>query len=179
MSYRGARKLHSKEQYLSLSKERLVDYIEIIHKNFWTLQGCYVLELERRYGGDVAMEFDDIAFGRAAEVQVYRLKKFFDLGDDMSALMKIFDFSEFCSNIEYEFHEVTEKRLIWRVTKCPMQLARLKDGLPEIACKLSAIPINEKIARAINPKMKSICIVCPPDPHSEDRWCEFEFKIET
>lgn len=170
--------MHNRKQYLRLSKERLADYIEMVHKNFWNLQGYYILELERRYGKNVAMEFDDIAFGRAAEVQVYRLKKFFNLGDDMSALMKIFDFSEFCSNIEYEFREVSDKRLIWRVTECPMQLARLKARLPEIACKLSAVPINEKIAKAINPKMKSICVMCPPDPHSEDRWCEFEFKIE-
>lgn len=170
--------MHGKEQYLSLSKEKLVDYIEMVHKNFWTLQGYYVLELEKRYGEDVAMEFDDVAFGRAAQVQVYRLKKFFNLGDDMSALMKIFDFSEFCSNIEYEFHEVTEKRLVWRVTKCPMQMDRLKAGMPEIACKLSAIPINEKIAKAINPKMRSTCIMCPPDPHPKDRWCEFAFEIE-
>jgi len=170
--------LHTREQYLELPKERLVDYIELIHKNFWTLQGHYVLELERRYGEDVAMEFDDIAFGRAAEVQVYRLRKFFNLGDDIPALMKIFDFSEFCSNIEYEFLDVSDKRLIWRVTKCPMQIDRLKAGLPEIACKLVAIPTNEKIAKAINPKMKSTCIMCPPDPHPKDRWCEFEFKIE-
>ena len=170
--------MHTREQYLELSKERLVDYIQMIHKNFWTLQGNYILELEKRYGEAVAMEFDDIAFSRAAEVQVYRLKKFFNLGEDMPALMKVFDFSEFCSNIEYEFHEVTDKRLIWRVTKCPMQMARLKDDLPEIACKLSAIPINERIAKAINPKMKSTCIICPPDPHPSDRWCEFEFKIE-
>lgn len=171
--------MHTRGKYLELPKEQLVDYIEMIHKNFWTLQGYYVLELEKRYGQNVAMEFDDIAFGRAAEVQVYRLKKFFNLGDDMTALMKIFDFSEFCSNIKYEFREVTEKRLVWRVTKCPMQQARLKDGLPEIACKLSAIPINEKIAKAINPRMKSICVICPPNSHPEDRWCEFEFKIES
>ena len=123
------------------------------------------------------MEFDHIAFGRAAEVQVYRLKKFFNLGDDMSALMKIFDFSEFCSNIEYEYLEVSDERLIWRVTKCPMQIDRINAGMPELACKLSAIYINERIAKAINPKMKSICVYCPPDPHSDDRWCEFEYKI--
>ena len=170
--------MHTREQYLALPKEKLVDYIYLIHKNFWTLHGNYIMNLEKRYGEGVAMEFEDLAFGRAAEVQVYRLKEFFGLGDDMSALMKIFDFSEFCSNIEYEFLEVTNNRLIWRVTKCPMQLTRLEAGLPEIACKLSAMPINERIAKTVNPKMKSTCITCPPDPHPPDRWCEFEFKIQ-
>jgi len=56
--------LHTREQYLELTKDRLLDYIEMIHKNFWILQGNYVLELEKRYGDHVAMELGHIAFGK-------------------------------------------------------------------------------------------------------------------
>ena len=163
---------------MQMPKERLIDYIELVDKNFWTLQNNWIINMEARYGDEVALEFDDLAFGRCCEIQVYRLKKFFGLGDDIPALMKIFDFSQFCSTLDTEFHDITDKQVMWRVTRCPIQLARIERGESEIPCKVSAIPINEKIAKAINPKMKCTCIICPPDPHPADRWCEFKFTIE-
>ena len=92
--------------------------------------------------------------------------------------MKIFDLSLFGTSVEYNFPEVSDKRVLWRVTKCPMQLLRLGRGEPELACKAGGWTINEKIGRAINPKIGCNCIVCPPDPHPEDIWCEFEYILE-
>ena len=167
-----------RQQFMKLSKDKLIEYIDIANKNWWTLQNNWVVNVEEKCGPDIAMELDGICFGRESEVQVYRLKKFFNLDDSISALMKIFDFSQFNSSVEYEFREVTDRHTIFRVTKCPMQLERLKKGLPEVVCKPGAIAVNNRIAKALNPNIKTTCIFCPPDPHSEDAWCEFEFMIE-
>lgn len=167
-----------RQKLMRLSKSRLVDYIEMVNKNFWSLQNHYVAEIERRYGLDIAMDFDLTCFTRAFEAQIHRMRKLFNFGDDISAFINFNDFSQAAANLEYEYRDITPTSIVWRVTNCPMQERRLKDGLPEATCKEGAIYTNSTIARLINPKMKAICIFCPPDPHPEDTWCEFEFKIE-
>jgi hypothetical protein len=37
--------------------------------------------------------------------------------------------------------------------------------------------ICEAAATVINPAAKVKCLVCPPDEHPEDVWCEWEFEI--
>ena len=170
-------KASPKREMRRLTKEKLIDYINIVNRNFWTLQGNWMVSIGERYSNQVALEFDDICFGRCAEVQVYRLKKFFNLGSDIPSLIRIFTFSQFWSTLDCEYDRVTDKQIIWRVTRCPMQLQRIKNGLGELPCKLSALSINEKIAKAINPKMKVACLLCPPDSHPENRWCEWLFEL--
>jgi hypothetical protein len=167
-----------RQMLMKLSKSRLVDYIEMINKNWWSLQNHYIAEIEKRYGLDVAMDFDRTCFTRAYEAQIHRMRKLFKFGDDIQGFMNFNDFSQAAANLEYEYRDITPTSILWRVTKCPMQERRLKDGQPEATCKEGAIYTNSVMARLINPKMKALCRFCPPDAHPKDAWCEFEFKIE-
>lgn len=171
-------KLDRRNKLMRLTKSELVDYIEMVNRNWWSLQNHYIAEIERRYGLDIAMDFDRTCFTRAYEAQIHRMRRLFNFGDDISGFIDFNDFSQAASNLEYEYREITPTSLVWRVTNCPMQERRLKDGQPEATCKEGAKYTNSVMAQLINPNMKSICRFCPPDPHPEDAWCEFEFRIE-
>jgi hypothetical protein len=47
----------------------------------------------------------------------------------------------------------------------------------ELACKPAGIAISEAAARALNPACQVRCLVCPPDAHPRDVWCEWEFEL--
>jgi hypothetical protein len=32
-------------------------------------------------------------------------------------------------------------------------------------------------ARTIDPRFQTRCIACPPDPHPDEYWCAWEFKL--
>jgi hypothetical protein len=34
-----------------------------------------------------------------------------------------------------------------------------------------------EFARAVDPRIQTRCIVCPPDDHPDDVWCAWEFSI--
>ena len=167
-----------RQRLSELPKERLLDYIELQYKNLWTLQNNYMVRLEERFGHEVATEFDSMCFGRMSEVEVYRLRKFFNLGDDMEAMLTFRSLMIPEPGTEGEWFRVGDRKVAWRITKCAMQLARKERGAPELPCKPALIGVTESRLKAINPKIKLVRAMAPPDPHPENVWCEIEVELE-
>jgi len=171
-------KMVTKNEYAKLSKQQLIDYTEFMHKSFWNLQGNWMLNVNKRYGAEVAVKFDEMVFGRISEVQAMRLKTLFNLGDTIQDFMKALALSTMWEPTgEWEYVEFDDKHVIARVNKCPMQLARLKLGIGELACKAAGLESMIRFAAPINPKLKASCIVCPPDKHPENIWCEWLWEL--
>ena len=173
-------KLTQRGELSKLSKEQLLDYIGVMSKNWWTLQNNWMANTEKKYGSDVALEFDCLVCAKYGTVELHRFKKLFNLGDDMEALKKwlIFSFLMNGEDFEIEFVEDTPKRLYWRCTRCPIQLRRRKEGLPELPCKAVWVSDADTFGKAANPKIKSVHYYAPPDPHTEDNWCGCIWEME-
>jgi hypothetical protein len=45
-------------------------------------------------------------------------------------------------------------------------------------CKEVGIVEYSEFARAIDPRIETPCVACPPDPHPDEYWCAWEFSIE-
>jgi hypothetical protein len=101
----------------------------------------------------------------------------FDLKDDLQALMDVQVLSTIWANADYEITEIDDQKFNLKVTTCHQQVRRLEDGLGEIPCRPAGIAICEAAAAAINPRATVKCLVCPPDEHAEDVWCEWEFVL--
>ena len=173
-------KWNFREELRKLSKEQLVEYTyEVVAKSLWTLQSNYMMNLQKKYGDSVAEEFEIAAFGKFCEVQCYRIRKVFNLGDDMRAFVKLNNYSQmFPPNAEMEWSEISEKRARLRITYCPMQVNR-RDvlGIHEYPCKKGDLAIVQKIASVFNPKLRTTCVYAPPDEHPKDAWCEWIYEI--
>ena len=165
------------EKLRHMSKEQLLAYIDMLQKNWWNLQNNYILYLNNKYGDEAAIEADAHCFSANARVQAYRLKKLFDLKDDLQALKDVMVLSTIWANADYEITEIDDQKFNLKVTTCHQQVRRLEDGLGEIPCKPAGIAICEAAAGAINPRASVKCLVCPPDEHPEDVWCEWEFRL--
>jgi len=165
------------EKLSKLSKEELLEVIDMYQKNWWNLQNNYILYINNEYGEDAAVKADAHCFPANAKVQMYRWKKMLGLKDDLQSLMDAMALSTIWANADYEISKVDESRFRIKVTTCHQQVRRLEDGLGEIPCKPAGLAICETAARTINPEVGVTCLTCPPDEHSEDRWCEWEFEI--
>jgi hypothetical protein len=53
----------------------------------------------------------------------------------------------------------------------------VEDGLGEIGCKPAGIAICEAAVKAIHPGATVKCLVCPPDKHPAEVWCDWEFHV--
>jgi hypothetical protein len=100
------------------------------------------------------------------------------MGDTTQDLMKCLNISTVWEPTdEWGYVDFDEKHVRVRCVTCPMQLARLKQGMGELPCKEAGLAIMESFSKAINPKLKARCIICPPDKHPEDLWCEWEWEL--
>lgn len=159
------------------SKDELLDFIDLVQKNFWNLQNNWMAYINKEYGEESAVKGDSHCFGANAKVQMYRLRKMFDLKDDLQSLMDAMVLSTIWVNSDYEIWKMDENRFRIKVTNCYQQVRRVEDGEGELACKPAAIAICEAAAGVINPKVAVKCLFCPPDEHPEEAWCEWEFVL--
>ncbi len=160
-----------------LSKDELLDFIDMFQKNFWNLQNNYIMYLNNEYGEEAAVKADGHCYSANAKVQMYRLRKMFDLKDDLQSLMDAMVLSTIWANADYEIGKIDEKKFGLRVTNCYQQVRRLEDGIGEFSCKAAGLAICEAASAVINPAFDVKCIRCPPDEHPDDVWCEWEFEL--
>ncbi|MBW1785839.1 MAG: hypothetical protein JRK53_04360 [Deltaproteobacteria bacterium] len=165
------------ERLSKLSKEQLLEFIDMFQKNWWNLQNNYILYLNTEYGEDAAVKADGVCFTANAKVQMYRLKKLFGLKDDIPSIIDAMVLSTIWANGDFEVYDVTENSFKLKVTNCYQQVRRLEEGMGEFSCKPAGFAIADAAAKVINPSAEVKCLVCPPDPHPEDVWCDWEFTI--
>jgi hypothetical protein len=56
--------------------------------------------------------------------------------------------------------------------------SRRRKGLPDFPCKPVGLVEYAGFARTIDPRIRTRCIACPPDPGPRDAYCAWRFTIE-
>lgn len=166
---------------MTLSKEKLVELIDIWIKNYWSCQSYWMTFVERDYGEEEAGRLDGDVFEQTARIQAYRLKKALNLGDDMQALafaLKHTALQWAPAGFDWEFTEVSDETVKMRVTQCPMGVYRKKNQLELLPCKNVSPRLYTAMAKAINPRMVAYCTHAHPDAPKEGVMCEWEFVCE-
>lgn len=94
------------------------------------------------------------------------------------ALIKALKYRIYANINIQETIEVTEKKCVFRMNNCRVQSARKRRGLLDFPCKQVGIIEYGLFAKTIDPRIKTKCIACPPDPHPDNYWCAWEFTIK-
>ena len=76
-----------------------------------------------------------------------------------------------------ELTERSDRRAVFVMRDCRVQSARRRKGLPDFPCKSVGLVEYAEFARAVDPRIETRCISCPPDPHGDDMWCAWEFTL--
>jgi hypothetical protein len=72
--------------------------------------------------------------------------------------------------------ELRNDRAIFRVVSCNTQLTRIRKGVKEFPCRPVREGYLQAFSRELNPSVRVTCNICPPGPHPENTWCEWEFS---
>ena len=169
-----------REELMELPKEKLVDMVDMWVRNYWTNQNYWIVFAERDFGEEAAARLDGEIWERTARAQAYRLKRLFELRDDIQSLCTVLKFSAaqwVNAGFEWEFLDVQDMRLVFRVNKCPMGTYRKELNLPLFPCKIGSPPLYIAMAHAINEDFIVNCLHAHPDPPKENVMCEWEFIL--
>ncbi len=169
-----------KKELMGLPKEDIVDFVNISIKTFWTLQNYWMVFVERDFGFLNAALLDAEVWNKVAIAQAHRIKKTLKLDNDIKSLATLF---KYCSaqwvncGFEWEFVEITEKKLIMRINNCPMGTYRTAQNLELMPCKQGALPMYQAFSGVINENIEVTCLHAYPDPKKDGVMCEWQFVL--
>lgn len=163
-----------------LDKEQLLELLKDAGKNWLAHDGLWFQEVEKKYGMETAIELDGNAWKIFTQIEAKRIMKRLNIepGGGIPALIQALKFRLYAYINVQELTEIKEKKCIFRMNNCRVQDARKRKGLPDFPCKPVGIIEYEYFAKTIDPRIKTHCLACPPDPHPDDYYCAWEFYID-
>jgi len=170
--------MHNRENLLALSKDQLIELIEIYAKNWLAMDGVWFQSVERKLGMDEAMYHDEEAWKRFTVTEARRIKKFLGLGehpglDGLSKALRL----RFYANINEDEIEIAKNTLIYTAKECFVQKARAEKGMPYHPCKCVGIVEYSGFAKTIDDRIACECISCYPDITDSTCSCKWKFTI--
>ena len=168
-----------RERLVQYSKEELIGFLEDAAKNWLAHDGLWFLAAEEKFGIETAIEVDRRAWERFTVIEARRIMRRLGIepGGGILALKQALEYRLYAYLNVQETLDVDERAIIFRMNECRVQTARKRKGLPDFPCKPVGLVEYGNFARTINPRFRTRCIACPPDPHPEEYWCAWEFTL--
>lgn len=167
------------EDITSLSREELLKLVEAYARSWLAHDGCWFLAAEEKYGIDIAMELDTRSWERFSPAEARRIMRSFDIAPHggLVALEKALGYRLYAAVNRQEAEWIDERTLVFRMVECRVQTARRRKGLQDFPCKPVGIVEYGGFARTIDPRIRTRCLTCPPDPVT-DCYCAWEFTLD-
>jgi uncharacterized protein DUF6125 len=164
----------------ALDKEQLVRIVLDDAKNWLAHDGLWFQAVERTHGMEAAIEADRAAWERFTVVEARRIMERLGMrpGGGIPALLECLRHRLYARLNVQEATEATGTRAVFVMRDCRVQSARKRKGLPDFPCKSVGIVEYAEFARTVDPRIRTRCIACPPDPHPEGTWCAWEFTLD-
>lgn len=164
----------------SLSREQLLELLNIYAKNWLAHDGCWFLAIEKKLGMEKAIEFDQDAWEQFTQIEARRIKEFLKLDEcpGLEGLKKALQFRLY-STINEQFSRFEdENTLVHYVKTCRVQEARRRKNLPDFPCKSVGIIEYSLFAKTIDKRIETEAISCPPDIINQNYYCIWKFKLK-
>jgi hypothetical protein len=164
---------------MNLSREELIGLLEDAAKNWLAHDGLWFLAAEGRFDMETAIELDAKAWEGFTVLEAKRIMKRLEIepGGGIPALKKALPFRLYARVNTQEIIDIDENTIHFRMNECRVQRARHRAGRPDFPCKPVGVIEYSGFAHTIDPRIHTRCISCPPDPHPEEYWCAWEFKV--
>jgi hypothetical protein len=164
-----------------LDKKEILELLTDAAKNWLAHDGLWFQVVENKFGIDSAIELDRVAWEKFTKIEAKRIMKRLNIkpGGGIPALIQALKFRLYAYINVQEVLEASDNRCVFRMLNCRVQEARKRKNLPDFPCKSVGIVEYTYFAKTIDPRIKTHCISCPPDPHPKDYYCAWEFIIES
>jgi hypothetical protein len=166
--------------FSSMSREELLRALEMFAKNWLAHDGCWFLAAEEQLGMEMAIKLDGLSWKRFAAAEARRIMATFHIapGGGLAALEQALGLRLYSvlnkQRIEWS---ADRTRLRFFMDNCRVQQTRKEKGLPAFPCKQVGIIEFETFARTVDPRIRTTCLHCPPDP-VDVSYCGWEFTLE-
>ncbi|SPF31245.1 conserved hypothetical protein [Syntrophobacter sp. SbD1] len=163
-----------------MSRDELLGLIEVNAKNWLAQDGVWFRAMEKRHGMADAKECNDLCWSHFSPYEAMRIKILLGLPESpgLDGLKKALAFRMYSSLNIQSIHQADEGSLIFQMNDCRVQSTRKRKGLADYPCKSAGIVEYPTFATAIDPRIRTECVGCPPDEHPPEWYCAWKFTLE-
>jgi hypothetical protein len=163
----------------SKSSEELKTLLEGLSANWLANDGIWFQAVEQRHGMAAAQSCNDQAWARFSPFEAACVKSLRPVpGDDpLDALAAALDGRLYAQINRYAIERPDKTTLILYMNDCRVQSARKRKGLADYPCKSGGTIEYTTFAHAIDPRINTECIGCPPDAHPAEWFCAWKFTV--
>ncbi len=166
--------------YKDMSRDELYKALQMFAKNWLAHDGCWFLAAEAEHGMETAIRLDELAWDRFATAEARRIMKGYELPENggLEVLAKALSLRMYAV-INEQHIEWSEDRKSLRFVMdiCRVQETRRRKGMPDFPCKSVGIFEFTAFAKAVDPRITTHCLYCPPDA-PDGLYCGWEFTLK-
>nr|MBN2277662.1 hypothetical protein [candidate division Zixibacteria bacterium] len=164
----------------NLPRETLLGMIEDFAKNWLAHDGLWFQAAEKETDMQTAIKLDTEAWDKFTRIEAKRIMARHGIAENggLEALKKALGFRLYAVLNEQTITDERPRSFVFKMVDCRVQSARKRKEMPPFPCKSVGIVEYREFARTIDPRIKTECIACPPDPQERDFYCGWKFTLD-
>jgi hypothetical protein len=164
---------------LDMDKKDLLALLDGSAINWLANDGVWFQSVEFTSGMNDAKRCNDSCWAHFSPFEAWSIKRFLALADrpGLEGLKKALIFRVYARINVHFFIDDGPDAFIFQMNECRVQSARKSKDLPDYPCKSAGLVEYTYFARAIDPRIKTVCIGCPPDEHPDGWYCAWRFSM--
>ncbi len=165
---------------LEMAPEKLEELKSRVAKNWLVNDGVWFQAIEFTEGMNEAKRCNDSCWAQFSPFEASSIKQLLGIGDapGLEGLKRALGFRVYEAINVQSIVEETEKSFVFQMNRCRVQNARKRKGLDDYPCKSGGMVEYSYFARAIDSRIKTECLGCPPDAHPAEWFCAWKFSLE-
>lgn len=164
----------------NLTEKDMDSLLENTALNWLAADGLWFQSLEFSYGLDVAKTCNDSTWAEFSPFEAWSIKNYLGMEENsgLSGLKTALQFRLYAWINKQSVRGETDNSFIFSMDECRVQVTRKRKGLEDYPCKSAGIIEFTKFAAAIDSRIGTECICCPPDNHPGDYFCAWRFFLK-
>ncbi len=165
---------------VEMEEEKLEALLGAVAKNWLVNDGVWFQAVEFDNGMNDAKRCNDSCWAQFSPYEAFAIKKFLKLDDQcgLEGLKKALSFRMYSFINEQSVVDEGPESFVFQMNDCRVQSARKRKKLDDYPCKSAGLVEYAYFASAIDKRIKTECIGCPPDEHPDEWVCAWRFSIK-
>lgn len=168
------------EPMLNMPKEKLTELNEALGVNWLAQDGIWFQSVESKHGMLDAKRCNDSCWAWFSPFEAWSIKRMLNLPEQpgIEGLKEALQMRMYAKINVQSIIDESQNSIIFQMNNCRVQAARKNKGMDDYPCKSAGMVEYTNFARAIDSRIKTECIGCPPDTHPKEWFCAWRFSIE-
>ncbi len=167
------------KSFLEMDEKKINDVMGALAKNWLVNDGVWFQSVEFDQGMNEAKRCNDSCWAQFSPYEAATIKNFLGLDEHpgLEGLKKALNFRMYSIINKQSIVDEGPQSFVFQMNDCRVQSARKRKKLEDYPCKSAGLVEYTYFARAIDGRIKTECIGCPPDFHPDEWFCAWRFRL--